>query len=93
MNGTKKFCCSDMEQNIGNDVKIIYYNSVFDEYGIPMPGDPFSFIKLNYCPWCGCELPISMRDEWFSRLEKLGYTNPLLRDDLPLEFQSDRWRI
>lgn len=82
-----------MEQNTGYDVGIIHYNPIFDEYGIIMPDDSFSYIKLSYCPWCGCKLPISMRDEWFSRLEKMGYENPLLRDDLPVEYQSDKWRM
>lgn len=92
MSKANGFCCSDMEYYIDNEDGIIHYDSVFDEYGLNVPGDVFSFITINHCPWCGCRLPKSMRDEWFFQLEELGYENPLLRNDLPIEYTSDKWR-
>lgn len=92
MSQTNRFCCSDMEYYIGCEDVIIHYDLVFNEYGINVLGDVFSFITITHCPWCGCKLPNSMRDEWFHQLEELGYENPLLRDDLPIEYKSDKWR-
>ncbi len=92
-------CCIDMNnnvycvddpsltpQNIGN---IIYYSSRFREYGIPI-NNSASYLLINYCPWCGCKLPTSKRDEWFDALENLGYITPLSQD-IPLEFRSSAW--
>ena len=29
-------------------------------------------ITINFCPWCGTQLPESLRDRWFEELELLG---------------------
>ena len=85
------FCCIEMEQNI-IETKSIFYHDVFDEYSILCREDNLSFLLLNYCPWCGRELPRSKREEWFDRLEKLGFEDPLFNDDIPMEFKTSRWR-
>jgi hypothetical protein len=69
---------------------IIKYVAVFDEYGIPIHDGGSSFIRINYCPWCGTRLPISKRDEWFGKLEELGYKSPLT-DKIPERFNSSSW--
>lgn len=70
--------------------KIIQYSDRFDEYGIVIHDGGNSSIIINYCPWCGKELPKSKRDEWFDTLEKLGFINPL-EEDIPIEFKSNLW--
>ena len=66
----------------------------FNEYGIPIHdgenGKITSYIKIQYCPWCGKKLPDSLREKWFDELEKLGYDDPL-NDDIPEKFKSDKW--
>ena len=69
---------------------IIYYAPKFDEYGIVIHDSGESYIKIEYCPWCGKKLPESKRDLWFNELEKLGIDNPL-ETDIPDDFSSDKW--
>lgn len=85
-------CCEMMEYFLNNNElnKIIQYSDRFDEYGIVIHDGGNSSIIINYCPWCGKELPKSKRDEWFDTLEKLGFINPL-EEDIPIEFKSNLW--
>ena len=81
-----KFCCENMEY---------YLNliEVFDEYGIPCHEDGGnSSVLIKYCPWCGKRLPESKRDEWFDRLEKLGFDDPLFDENIPIEYKTSKWR-
>lgn len=87
----RHFCCSEMKQNIA-ETKCILYSDIFDEYGLPVPGDSESFLLLKYCPWCGKVLPNSNREEWFEKLEKLGFDDPLFEDSIPIEFKTSKWR-
>jgi hypothetical protein len=64
---------------------------VFDEYGIFIHDGGSSLTLINFCPWCGSKLPESKRDRWVEELEKLGFTDPFLRDDIPEEFKTDEW--
>ena len=86
------FCCHDMETNIKINQTIIY-SEVFDEYGILFKEDGVSYIEIAFCPWCGKKLPLSKRDEWFDRLEKMGYTLPFSQDGIPDEYKSAAWRL
>lgn len=85
-------CCEMMEYFLNNNEsnKIIQYSDRFDEYGIVIHDGGNSSIIINYCPWCGKELPKSKRDKWFDTLEKLGFINPL-EEDIPIEFKSNLW--
>ena len=84
------FCCEEMNVNI-QEARIVHYNEVFDEYGIVLTEDNVSFILIKYCPWCGKRLPHSRREEWFSKLELLGFEVPLFCENIPPEFKSDEW--
>ncbi|MBQ8575399.1 MAG: hypothetical protein IJ447_05060 [Clostridia bacterium] len=81
-----------VEGDINN--KVIYYSSKFNEYGIPIHdgenGRASSYILIEYCPWCGKELPESKRDEWFELLEELGFDCPF-EDDIPQKFKTSEW--
>lgn len=70
---------------------LIYYDEVFDEYGLIVFDGGESYILINYCPWCGKKLPDSQRDSWFSELEALGYDNPL-EQQIPIKFKTSDWR-
>ena len=81
-----------MYENIKS--KTIYYNLIFDDYGIPnRPTLCGSFTKMNYCPWCGKKLPDPdlYYERWFEEIEALGFEVP---DDpnIPIEYRSDLWR-
>jgi len=95
-------CCNDMSSHLylldqkcvnnGGDEndKIVHYSSKYNEYGIPLV-DGISYILIEFCPWCGKRLPKSLREEWFSQLEKIGYDSPLTQNDYPEIFKSWDW--
>lgn len=101
-----KHCCKDMEDNLyytniddicddtkTDDCKVVYFSARFREYGLPVKdceGIASSYILVEYCPWCGKKLPNSKRDEWFEKLEELGYDSPF-EQEVPIEFQSENW--
>ena len=82
-------CCPDMNQNLENRHNALIYIPKFREYGIRVLNGGSAFQEIQFCPWCGKKLPPSLRDEWFSRLEKLN----LEPDDpkVPKELLSDAW--
>ena len=61
-----KYCCLDMAYHLIEDKKTkpkskINYDSIIlttknKEFGIPIHDGGNSFIKINYCPWCGHKL-------------------------------------
>ena len=73
---------------------IVYYSSKFDEYGIPIrdgeKGKASSYILIDYCPWCGKKLPQSKRNEWFEKLEKMGFSSPM-EENIPQKFKTSEW--
>lgn len=83
-----KCCCQQMENALQDNEHPIYYSSAFQEYGLKLSSG-YEYAILNYCNWCGSELPKSKRDEWFDSLEKLGI-NPW-EDDIPINFLSSSW--
>ena len=95
------FCCDSMKENTlrssGDDVdfrcsdKPVYYDEIFNEYGLIVHDGGQSYIMINFCPWCGKKLSESKRDDWFIMLEKLGYKNPF-EDEIPEKFRSGAWR-
>ncbi|MBR6646577.1 MAG: hypothetical protein IKM61_00165 [Eubacteriaceae bacterium] len=103
-----KMCCDEMKANAycvdensaanenGAEDKPVYFSSKFNEYGLPVydgeNGEATSYILIGYCPWCGAKLPESRREEWFDRLEALGFDAPLDDiDSIPHEFKTYGW--
>ncbi len=67
----------------------IFYVEKFREYGVKVLDGGTSYISIGYCPWCGRQLPASLRDRWFEELERQGL-DPF-KDPVPEEFEDDRW--
>ena len=93
MNDIRQFCCTKMALYASEELAVVRYDRRFDEYGINLPEDQSSRILLQFCPWCGEKLPDSQRDKWFDQLELLGFDNPYMRDDIPIPFTCEDWRI
>ncbi len=103
-----KSCCNDMFENtfhidpncnginLAARDKLIWYSSKFNEYGLPIydgiNGTATSYVLIQHCPWCGKALPESRRDEWFERLEQLGFESPYEDfDKIPEKFKTSEW--
>ena len=98
---SRKYCCDRMKQEVEfvcptcEDTlecpdKLIYYSSIFDEYGLLIHDGSGTYELIGFCPWCGSKLPESKRDKWFDELERLGYDEPL-NQDIPEKFQDSEW--
>jgi hypothetical protein len=86
-------CCSLMDEYLLEGDVAVRYSPVVREYAIPVLDGGSSGIVVRFCPCCGKELPVSLRDEWFSQLQSLGYDpNPRTGDPkLPDVYRSDAW--
>ncbi|QDV89217.1 hypothetical protein RAS2_02810 [Phycisphaerae bacterium RAS2] len=81
-------CCDDMAKHLReHEVAIVYWDK-YRQYGISVLDGGASIQTIRFCPWCGRQLPDSLRTTWFERLEALG-KEP--EDDLPLPLQSGEW--
>ena len=81
--------CEDMREVLEAGETALAYQPRYREYSIAYIGS-VSVQLIEYCPFCGAKLPDSLRDEWFDRLEALGFDDPWV-DDIPEEFMDDRW--
>jgi hypothetical protein len=97
----KKFCCDTMTERINHKCQqhddpfecpdnLVYYSPKFDEYGLIVHDGGSSYIKIEFCPWCGTNVPESKRDLWFETLEELGFDDPI-EQEIPQQFRSDEW--
>jgi len=72
---------------------LVAYVPQFREYGLIVHdggGAPnASHVGIAFCPWCGSELPPSLRDEWFDELDRLGLVPE--SEDFPEALRSDAW--
>lgn len=66
----------------------ISYLPKFREFGIQID-DGLVVQLIEFCPWCGHQLPTSLRDDYFDELERLGLEPE--SSDLPLDLRSDAW--
>ena len=85
---TRKFFDADGISRTDNPV---YYNEVFDEYGLIIFDGGESYICIHFCPWCGKILPESKREKWFCELEQLGFHDPFSQK-IPNHYLSKEWR-
>ncbi len=69
-NKSESYCCEKMAENINYrcsqhlDVfdcpdNLVYFSQKLNEYGIIIHDGGSSFIKIDYCCWCGKKLPES----------------------------------
>ncbi len=79
---------------------LVVYVPEYREYGLPIRdgknSSASSYVVINYCPWCGKKLPISLREKYFDILEKEYGLDIALGDiednpNIPEEFKSDEW--
>lgn len=85
----KEHCCDEMTFHLEAAELHLSYDSRYREYGIEYRSEYGGGIQiLSNCPWCGTQLPASLRDAWFDELERLGLEP---EDELPAPLRSDAW--
>lgn len=68
---------------------LISYWEKFREYGLIIHDGCTSSCIIQFCPWCGKQLPESLRDQWFAELAVRGI-DPW-EGEVPEEFLSSAW--
>ncbi len=82
-------CCDRMRDAVDNLEIPVEFTPKFREFGIQVLDGGTSTVGLLYCPWCGHQLPSSLRERWFDELQRLGI-DPI-EGDVPEEFRDSRW--
>lgn len=78
-----------MQEAVDNPELPIRFIAKFREYGIDIQDGGSSYKLIAFCPWCGGELPSSLREQWFDRLDTLGIDPG--DGVVPEKFQNADW--
>jgi hypothetical protein len=80
----KRHCCEELTAQVnmtfpqaespllGSTDKRIYWSPIYDEYGLICQPSA-EILRIQFCPFCGTQLPKSRRDKWFAFLESTGW--------------------
>lgn len=85
-----EFTCSDHPDLDSCPDSLICYSDKFREYGLRVHDGGSGSVDIAYCPWCGSELPASLRTRWFDELAALGIEDPQAQP-VPEAFLSGAW--
>ena len=85
-----RFTCQAHPDPFACPDALLHYADRFDEYGLIVHDGGASSIVIQFCPWCGLELPASKRDRWFEELARLGFSDPASQA-IPDDFRSSAW--
>jgi len=88
-------CCHTMDYGTTDITVPLQYIPVLREYRLQNTEKPYTSYIITYCPWCGTQLPKSLRATWFATLKTEYGLKPhidmLYSPELPEEFKSDAW--
>jgi hypothetical protein len=68
---------------------LIEYVPNLREYGLLIHDGGTSFAVIRHCPWCGAQLPTSLRSRWFEEIRARGLEPG--DDAIPAEYLSSAW--
>jgi hypothetical protein len=89
----KKYCCKKMKAYTTEKNSLVDYDSYTRRYSffVDSPNGTHEF--MEYCPWCGTQLPAVLADTWCDILKKDFNIDDLFRewDRVPTEFKTDEW--
>lgn len=89
-------CCFDMDSMLENNDELynLKYIPKTREYYLKSLEGPYCR-TIEFCPWCGTQLPRNLRDDWFDILEEeYGLDDPGWPEQeakMPAEFFTDEW--
>jgi hypothetical protein len=82
-------CCPQLADAVADPDVPVEYTDRFREYGIRILDGGSSVLRITHCPWGGCELPASLRHEWFDAIAAMGLSP---RDEgIPEEYRTGEW--
>jgi hypothetical protein len=81
-------CCGQMQTHIDSNELHLNFMPKLREYGVDYADGGTSSQTIQFCPWCGSKLPLSLRVQWFEELDRLDLEP---NDDLPAELKDDTW--
>ena len=82
-------CCAEMHSHLDSGELHFSYDPKFREYGIDYQEAFGGGVQLmTHCPWCGKNLPDSLRRKWFEELERMGLDPD---GELPNNMLTDEW--
>jgi hypothetical protein len=84
-------CASHGEDPWDCPSTLVVYLEQYDEYGLPIRDGSDAYWKIDNCPWCGCSLPSSRREQWLRKLKALGFDPFKDYERIPMAFKSARW--
>lgn len=81
--------CAQLAEAVCSDDLPLVYVAKFREFGIAYVDGGSSFQLIACCPFCGEQLPGSLRDDWFDSLDRMG----LEPEDpaVPKAYATDAW--
>jgi hypothetical protein len=80
--------CVEMRRFVTDPRVPVGYEPRFREYSIALlESDAHQLI--HFCPWCGAELPESVRERFFDEMDRLGIDYP--DEEPPPRFGTDTW--
>lgn len=79
--------CPRMDDALSDERLPVTYWENLREHGILYIDG--SIQVIYFCPWCGTELPKSLRNEWFDRLRGMGFEPEDPR--VPAAMLTDQW--
>ena len=86
--GESPHSCGGMDAALADERVPFVYLPKFREWALVISGSQ-ALQLVSHCPWCGEPLPVSLRDEWFDRLDGLGLEPE--SPDVPLHLRGDAW--
>lgn len=81
--------CDEMKMHLSQGEVAIDYIPHLREYGIHVLDGGDSIQQIFFCPWCGKQLPQSLRDEWLEKVWGLGFEPG--DQGIPGEMMDERW--
>ena len=84
-------CCEEMKEHLRGGEVAIEFLGKFREYGISYLDGGSSIQTIRYCPWCGAQLPASLRERWFDEIERLGLEPG--DANIPEKYLTERWYL
>ncbi len=90
----QKHCCEKMNLILDEGQVSFRYYPIYRAYGISHMGCKGVCQLIEYCPWCGIQLPTDLHDTYASVLEEEYSIDAWDWEQeklIPREFKSDKW--